>query len=513
MRHRVPTACALVAAATALVFMTWSARPLTAQSAARPAGPTSRLAPERPDPVPTAGVGSAPVATTQVDPVAAADDGSGRDDAVLKAHRATVVRRLYLDLAGVAPTAEEVVAFVNDRSPDALEQLVNRLLAASPPAAGGSAGRLAVDAAVGFVENPVDAQQVAARWVAADQQHHEAMASLGQCQDCHQPQAAARLITRYGPAAAPEGPWIGISVAPADEVMRAQLKLPEGTGVIVTDVMPDSPAEEAGVERYDLILNVDGHPVAVGADLDRLLREAQPGGKPLTLKMLRGGQPVEKQVTPRQPGDFAELAVTTLSADQYRIGVTIAVPDEALRAQLRLGDAGLVVTGFIPDSAAAAQGVKANDVLLSANGRILKDAQDLTEIVSQSRGSPVQLALVRGAERLEVAVTPRKVEPAAGRSPRALSFDAGTGRLQELHLVQPGLVGGREHPVRLWDVATGRELTSSAPTPEQGRTPDERLEQMTEQLERLRQELEAVRADLKAQREQQGASGQKSQPR
>lgn len=45
------------------------------------------------------------------------------------ADRYTLVRRLYLDLTGLPPSAEEVQAFVEDDSPDAYEKLVDRLLA------------------------------------------------------------------------------------------------------------------------------------------------------------------------------------------------------------------------------------------------------------------------------------------------------------------------------------------------------------------------------------------------
>ena len=46
-----------------------------------------------------------------------------------EADRATLVRRVTLDLTGLPPTPEEVDAFLADRSPDALERLVDRLLA------------------------------------------------------------------------------------------------------------------------------------------------------------------------------------------------------------------------------------------------------------------------------------------------------------------------------------------------------------------------------------------------
>ncbi|HJZ59124.1 MAG TPA: DUF1553 domain-containing protein [Gemmataceae bacterium] len=62
-----------------------------------------------------------------------------------EADRATLIRRVYLDLTGLPPTPAEVDAFLADRSPDAYEKVVDRLLAS--PHYGERWGRHWLDAA------------------------------------------------------------------------------------------------------------------------------------------------------------------------------------------------------------------------------------------------------------------------------------------------------------------------------------------------------------------------------
>src|SRR5262249_19864578 len=46
-----------------------------------------------------------------------------------EADKATLIRRVTMDLTGLPPSAEEVTFFVNDKRPDAYSKLVDRLLA------------------------------------------------------------------------------------------------------------------------------------------------------------------------------------------------------------------------------------------------------------------------------------------------------------------------------------------------------------------------------------------------
>jgi hypothetical protein len=71
--------------------------------------------------------------------------------------------------------------------------------------------------------------------------------------------AAAQADVNYlpWPAATEKSAWVGIGVSPAPEVIRRQLGLPEGTGLVVEVIMPKSPAAQADVKPYDVLVKLD----------------------------------------------------------------------------------------------------------------------------------------------------------------------------------------------------------------------------------------------------------------
>lgn len=56
--------------------------------------------------------------------------------------------------------------------------------------------------------------------------------------------------------------WIGVRCALVPPLLRAQLDLSEDQGVLVDEVVPDSPAQQAGLKAFDVVFAVDGKPVA-----------------------------------------------------------------------------------------------------------------------------------------------------------------------------------------------------------------------------------------------------------
>ncbi len=90
--------------------------------------------------------------------------------------------------------------------------------------------------------------------------------------------------------------WLGLECRPVPPVLRAQLKLPDDRGIVVGQVVPESPAVAAGIEQYDVLVGAAGTPLANLQDLIDAVDASK--DKPLALDLIRAGKSTKVKVTP-----------------------------------------------------------------------------------------------------------------------------------------------------------------------------------------------------------------------
>ena len=112
------------------------------------------------------------------------------------------------------------------------------------------------------------------------------------------------------PAAEPPKHWIGILLGPVTDEVRAQIDLPEDQGILVRQVVPDSPAAKAGIERFDIVLSANDKPVVDGRDLMEFVEQAGDSGGKLTLDVLRRGVHHSIAITPEVRPEPKDVGAT-----------------------------------------------------------------------------------------------------------------------------------------------------------------------------------------------------------
>ena len=93
--------------------------------------------------------------------------------------------------------------------------------------------------------------------------------------------------------------WLGVACFPVPEALRSQLGLAEHEGgILIRDVVPESPAAKAGIRRDDVLMKVNGKPLTNPEDLIKVVNAGK--DKKLALELIRAGKKVSVSVQPEK---------------------------------------------------------------------------------------------------------------------------------------------------------------------------------------------------------------------
>jgi serine protease Do len=86
-------------------------------------------------------------------------------------------------------------------------------------------------------------------------------------------------------------PWLGIYMRSVDESVANYLDLPFAEGVVITDVLPNSPASKAGLRKYDVVKKINDRKMDSSLSVQKLIKEKKPG-ETISLIVFRDGHNV-----------------------------------------------------------------------------------------------------------------------------------------------------------------------------------------------------------------------------
>ncbi len=201
---------------------------------------------------------------------------------------------------------------------------------------------------------------------------------------------------------------IGIGIQTISPTLAAALNLPRNYGVIVSDVLPDSPALAAGVRVGDVLLTVDGRAADSVPYVSFRLMSVDVGAK-VHLEVLRGKEKLAFDVpvveTPHEMDQIASLAdpEKNLVHPLGIIGVEIDQKIAAIAQDLR-DPFGIIVVARSSEGADIP--LTTGDVIRTLNGQPMTTLARLrTALQSLPPGAPVVLQIQREQRLLFVAFT------------------------------------------------------------------------------------------------------------
>jgi serine protease Do len=193
--------------------------------------------------------------------------------------------------------------------------------------------------------------------------------------------------------------WLGVQIRSVSEELARSYGMKEGKGAVVVDITPGSPAEKAGVQPEDVVLSVDGRPIADMGDLTAYVASRAPGST-VKLQVLRGGSERSVSVVLGTFPDEDDSAGDDAAERRGQLGMTLQdlTPNIAQQLELPRGTRGAVVTEVEPGEAAEKAGLQARDVIVSVNGTPIESVDEFEAAIARARpGGFARLRVRRGS--------------------------------------------------------------------------------------------------------------------
>ncbi len=199
---------------------------------------------------------------------------------------------------------------------------------------------------------------------------------------------------------------LGIRGTDITEAMKKRFNLNTTRGVIISQVEPDSPADKAGLKKYDVIVEINGQPVENWKDLRFKVADFQPGNV-VTLKIIRDGKEmtVKARLDELQPEEPAQKP-ETMDKD-VGLSLTSLTPALARRYGLTTTE-GLLITGVRQYSQAARAGLQTGDIILEVNRLKVSTVKEFQDILKKTEPGEEVILLVRReseGEKIDFIVT------------------------------------------------------------------------------------------------------------
>ncbi len=202
--------------------------------------------------------------------------------------------------------------------------------------------------------------------------------------------------------------WLGVLIQDVTRDLAESFGMNKPMGALISRVLPDSPAANAGLEVGDIIVGFNGKTIYYSSDLPPLVGRVRPGNS-AELKVIRNGKTLTKKVTVEELPGEEELELSSSepsSRIDNRLKAAIANLSDEQKKELKLDNQGGVLIKRVQEGPAKEAGLRAGDVIIMIDNVKVKNTKHLKEIVNKLPGNKaIPLLIQRHGNPLFLALT------------------------------------------------------------------------------------------------------------
>jgi serine protease Do len=177
--------------------------------------------------------------------------------------------------------------------------------------------------------------------------------------------------------------WLGVAIQDLSSDMAEYYEMEDKKGVFVADVFEGDPADQAGIQRKDIILELNGEKIKTSRQLTAMIAKI-PVGESAKVKILRDGKEKTVQVKVGKRPEEKLAARGSYREQEEEFGISVSNLTPEIAQQFNTDEtAGVIVTQVESGGKGDNADVRVGDIIKEINRRPIKDVSDYQAVLAK----------------------------------------------------------------------------------------------------------------------------------
>ncbi|MAJ45490.1 MAG: hypothetical protein CMF96_12215 [Candidatus Marinimicrobia bacterium] len=196
--------------------------------------------------------------------------------------------------------------------------------------------------------------------------------------------------------------WLGVSIQDIDENMAKALNLDILDGAIISQVLKNSPAEDAGIKDQDIVISINGKEISNSSQLKNLVSNLRPNSK-AEFEILRASEKIFLNVSLGERPSEKDLAEVYKFGNSFYdvLGLVVEDLNSAFAKKNNIDEANGVVVKNVKKDSPSSDNIQPGDVITKVGRKKVTSINDYRSLIKQyQKGDSILLLIKRsGASR------------------------------------------------------------------------------------------------------------------